>query len=296
VLSQGSTAWIALDQLTTEQLREEARKYHLQDSNDRRTLIDTIMAHFERYAPAPDFGALHGEPSRRAQATSRTPIEGETDEPITASTMRQAIMAVSEDILRHQRELQNQQVEFLQRQQEQLALLTQVIVSSRENPSVSRASRERTLAQDPGGPFQSTSPGQASTGASVMQWSPNAGRLTTPAPAGSMVKWLATQIPAFGGTETENINAWIRRVEKIAEIHAANDGAILLAASSKLTGSARRWYDIQDGTVIESWNNLRRELARMFDRRVPFYKATARIEARNWNAQKETFDDYANTF
>jgi len=31
----------------------------------------------------------------------------------------------------------------------------------------------------------------------------------------------------------------------------------------------------------------------MFDRRVPFYKAMARIEARNWNSHKETFDDYA---
>jgi len=81
--------------------------------------------------------------------------------------------------------------------------------------------------------------------------------------------------------------------EKVAEIHAAGDGTILLAASSKLTGSARRWYDIQEGPVIESWANLRRELARMFDRRVPFCKAMARIEARSWSPNKETFDEYA---
>jgi len=30
----------------------------------------------------------------------------------------------------------------------------------------------------------------------------------------------------------------------------------------------------------------------MFDRRVPFYKTMARIEARCWNSSKETFDDY----
>jgi len=107
------------------------------------------------------------------------------------------------------------------------------------------------------------------------------------------VKWLATQIPPFGGTENENVNAWIRRVEKVAEIHAATDGAVLLAASSKLTGSARRWYDIQEGPVIESWSNLRRELTRMFERKIPFYKAMARIEARSWCPQKETFDEYA---
>jgi len=66
-----------------------------------------------------------------------------------------------------------------------------------------------------------------------------------------------------------------------------------LAASSKLSGSARRWYDLQEGAVIESWSNLRCELRRMFDRRVPFYKAMARIEARIWQQHKESFDDYA---
>jgi len=126
-----------------------------------------------------------------------------------------------------------------------------------------------------------------------MQWSPNAARWQAASPTGNAVKWLATQIPSFAGTEAENVNAWIRRVEKVAEIHSASDGAVLLAASSKLSGSARRWYDIQERPVIESWANLRCELVRMFDRRVPFYKAMARIEARNWLPQKESFDDYA---
>jgi len=107
----------ALDRLTMEQLREEARRY-LQDTNDTRTLIDAIMAHFERYAPASDFGAHHREFSRNAPTTSRATVAGEADEPITASSMRQVIITVSEDILRHQRELQNEQMEFLQRQQE----------------------------------------------------------------------------------------------------------------------------------------------------------------------------------
>jgi len=192
------------------------------------------------------------------------------------SRSRQVIMAVSENILRHQRALQNQQMEFLQRQQEQLALLTQVIVSSRENPSASRMPRERISARDPAGTLQGTPPEQASTGTSAMQWSPGAGRWPTTTPTGNAVKWLATQIPTFGGSETDNVNAWVRRVEKVAEIHAARDGALLLAASSKLVGSARKWYDIQEGPVIESWINLRRELLRMFDRKIPFYKAMAK--------------------
>jgi len=114
----------SLDRLTTEQLRKEARRYQFSDTNDKRTLIDALMTHFERHAPSLDLGAHNREPSRNAPTTSRATADCEVDEPITASCMRQVMMAISEDILRHQRELQNQQMEFLQRQQEQLALLT----------------------------------------------------------------------------------------------------------------------------------------------------------------------------
>jgi len=281
-----------LDRLTLEQLREEARRYQLQDSGDRRSLIDTIMVHFERHAPLADFGVGHRDHARVSMATSRAAVDGEIDEPITASAMKQVIMSVTEDILRHQRELQNQQMEFLQRQQEQMALLTQVIVSTRENPGTSRATRDHVQGRE-SVQAQGTSPAQASTGPSGPQWSPNAGRFPNSAAIGNTIKWLATQIPPFGGAESENVNAWIKRVEKVAEIHAATDGAILLAASSKLNGSARRWYDIQAGPTIESSFNLRTELTKMFERKVPFYKTMARIEARSWNAQKETFDEYA---
>jgi len=60
-------------------------------------------------------------------------------------------------------------------------------------------------------------------------------------------KWLAAQIAEYGGMETENIGAWTRRVDKIAEVHGAADNVILLAASSRLVKDARRWYDLQEG-------------------------------------------------
>jgi len=56
----------------------------------------------------------------------------------------------------------------------------------------------------------------------------------------STTKWLATQIPDFGNTEAENVNMWIRRVDKIALIHGVTDGVILLAALSKLTKHAKQ--------------------------------------------------------
>jgi len=140
-----------LDRLSTEQLREEARRYQLPDNADRRILIDAIMAHFERHAPG-DLASHFRDTARSAPSASRTIHEMEADVPITAAATRQVMMSVSDEILRHQRELQNQQFEFLQRQQEQLALLTQVILSSRENVPPSRASREHAAVSDPAGP------------------------------------------------------------------------------------------------------------------------------------------------
>jgi len=81
-------------------------------------------------------------------------------------------------------------------------------------------------------------------------------------------KWLATRIPEFGGTESDNINVWIKRVDKVVLIHGASDSVTLLAASSKLTKNAKQWYDLQDGPSNESWMNLKHELTKMFDKKV----------------------------
>jgi len=76
-------------------------------------------------------------------------------------------------------------------------------------------------------------------------------------------------------------------------VHGATDGVTLLAATSKLTKSAKRWYDFQNGSVLESWSDLKVEMEKIFNRKIPFYKAMQKVESRKWNAQKETFDQYA---
>lgn len=110
---------------------------------------------------------------------------------------------------------------------------------------------------------------------------------------GCSVKWLASQIPEFGGTEEENMAAWVSRMNKVALVHNASDAATLLAASSRLVKGAKKWYEIQNGDVIESWIALRSALVKIFDRKIPFYKAMHQIEARRWNLAKESFDQYA---
>lgn len=74
------------------------------------------------------------------------------------------------------------------------------------------------------------------------------------------------------------MHAWVSRIDRVAQIHGATDVIDLLAASSRLTKIAKKWYEIQIGVVLESWIGLRRELAKIFDRKVPFYKAIQKVE------------------
>jgi len=85
----------------------------------------------------------------------------------------------------------------------------------------------------------------------------------------------------------------MRRVNQVAGVHGASDGVTLLAASSKLTKSAKTWYEVQTGAAVESWIGLRAEMLKIFERKVPFYKAVQRAELRKWVPAKETFDEYA---
>ncbi|RLU23498.1 hypothetical protein DMN91_003703 [Ooceraea biroi] len=111
--------------------------------------------------------------------------------------------------------------------------------------------------------------------------------------SGGAIQALAMQILEFSGSEDENVTVWIQRVDKVAEIHNTSDGVLLLAATSRLTKSARRWYDSQSGAVIESWRSVRSEIVKIFDRKIPFFKMMQKIEARKWLSSKESFDEYA---
>jgi hypothetical protein len=66
------------------------------------------------------------------------------------------------------------------------------------------------------------------------------------------VALLAPQIPEFSGSDEKNVQMWTQRVDHVARIHGVSNDVILLAASSKFTKSAKRWYEMQNGIVIES--------------------------------------------
>jgi len=85
---------------------------------------------------------------------------------------------------------------------------------------------------------------------------------------------------------------WIQRVDRVAQVRSAPDGVTLLVASSKLTKSAKRWYEIQTGATVEFWSSLKAKMEKIFDKKIPFYKTMQKVEARKWSPQKETFDQY----
>lgn len=70
-------------------------------------------------------------------------------------------------------------------------------------------------------------------------------------PPANAVQLLTSQIPEFSAIEDDNVQRWIQRIDKVAQIYKISDDVILLAASSKLTKAARQWYNLQTDSVLE---------------------------------------------
>lgn len=104
---------------------------------------------------------------------------------------------------------------------------------------------------------------------------------------------MATPIPEFAGTEEDNVQLRIQRVDKVAEVHRARENVLLLAATNKFTKGAKRRYETQVSQEMESWIGLKGALMRMFDQKIPYYTVMQKIETRRWNEAKETFHKYA---
>lgn len=262
----------ALEKLTLEQLRAEARRYGLSASGTKETVLEAILAHLLATGPVEEL-----QSAMRAASGSGGPTEASGTAPhrrgSQGETLSQMMMAL-QGIMKRQDEERQEQRRFQQQQQQQLAQLLEALTRRMEDPT-----RTEPREQGPSGSARS-SPTEDSL------------RATTGLATGTTVQTLASQMPEFTGGEEDNVVAWIRRVDKVAQVHGASDGATLLAASSKLSGPARRWYDVQGDEVLESWTGLRTEMLKIYDRKIPFHKIMQKIEARKWLTGKETFDEY----
>lgn len=58
------------------------------------------------------------------------------------------------------------------------------------------------------------------------------------------VKFLSSQIPYFNGTEDDDVELWIEKIETVAELHSLSSVIMLMAVTSKLPKTVRRWFNL----------------------------------------------------
>lgn len=76
------------------------------------------------------------------------------------------------------------------------------------------------------------------------------------------VKFLASSISSFGGTEEENITVWLEKIEVITRNYKLPLMVRLSAATTKLNKMARRWFDLSSGDIFESWTSFKTAIPR----------------------------------
>ncbi|KYN28034.1 hypothetical protein ALC57_02552 [Trachymyrmex cornetzi] len=255
-----------LDKLSIDELQEVAQRHQLPLCEDPRKLIDLIMSYLERKsssASTSDTGtskqasgvqfALGGKP---------TPGSSVTKEPTTGPTTIQAWQVSSDvasliaTVVNPMQQMHQEILEGQKRQQEIMMRMLESLTGHKAPPAN----------ESPEGPTMQLIPetvSPISRGAS-----PSSQRTTlSTVPTLHAVSLLATQIPEYGGQETENVH--------------------------KLVKLAKRWYDIGSGTMLESWPGFKDAILKRFSRKTFYHVALQKIEARKWYNFKESFIKYA---
>ncbi|XP_036143407.1 uncharacterized protein LOC118645805 [Monomorium pharaonis] len=277
-----------LVKLNTEALKKRAVRAGLSDQIkipvDRDELIDMLLACEDAEAHLdPDEEESNPMQNIVEQSGASATSYNQSDNAPPVDTIKQLLATVTADFLNRQREMEEREQRFMERQQQQFERLAQMLMQQHNTSSARQALDLGPAA----GPVYPTSIGNSPRNAQATPVT----SIATVAPV--KVSALVPQIPEFGGTEHENVKVWVRRVNAIAQIHAAPDGITLLAASSRFTKTAKKWYHRQEGEVLQSWTVLQQQLIKAFDNRVSMYGAMQKIEARIWRPNKETFVDYA---
>jgi len=102
-------------------------------------------------------------------------------------------------------------------------------------------------------------------------------------PPGHAVKFLSTQIPQFSGSEEDDVDILLKKIENVADLHNLATSVRLTAATSRLSGNARRWFDLGSGESTRSWLTFKESITSRFRRRIPHSVLVKKLEARQWN-------------
>lgn len=274
-----------LESLSLEQLQAEAIRYRLIPGATRPDLIDQIMTHLERHGPLLDL--------RGTQSTSDNSIVN-NEAAAPASSEASQLYAIFSEEMRQQRDEMRQQHEEMRQQREMFQqLLTTLRLGQPASPAYGCQSTASFSGAEqvshPAIPDRITSASLVNTGVSGL----SRGSILSGIQPAKSITLLASQIPCFGGTEDENVEIWLKKVERVSRIHNVSDDVTLLAATSKLTKLARNWFDLDTGTINDNWCTFKQAVISRFQHETPFYLIVQKVEARKWIPSKETFQEYA---
>lgn len=272
-----------LEELPLEELYEEARRLGIPPPTERIQCVDAVMSHMERSL------GVHPPPltyygTSAQQRDSLVTTENQQRESLrqvdTANNDNPAVSTASE--------IPQSFVALLNEHMHQQRMVIQQLMESvgmGYNPSQASIPTLPTRPVLPRSPFtqdfrDNVSPRSTGTVLSSVS-SPQA------------VKLLASQLPDFDGSEESDVDLWIQRIEHISRIHAVTNDVVLLAATSKLTKTARRWFEVAPVSTYESWINLKDNLTRRFRRTKSFKDIIEKVNQRNWMYNTESFQDYA---
>lgn len=284
----------ALDSMSTDQLKAEAERLMISVKETRKNsllrdrYIEAIVMYYEK------------NPLADLLSSNVNPPSSETTTPAGQMGVLQKATRSSSYGIQHQvpgpsrtESLESYLPQFCNTLTAQMSLqqqlLERLIVATERNNGSSAGSATSVVLPSPA---LSAMDQMATVSANTLMNTPSRSTISSISPA-QAVSILSTQIPEFGGKDEEDVRMWIQRVDKVSSIHQAAEDVILLAASSRLVGSARRWYNLGSGSMLESWQGFRDAIIKRFARRVLFHVAMQRIEARRWNYTKESFQEYA---
>lgn len=276
------------DKMSLTELQEEAKAYGITNFPEEHSkCIDRLMDHLDRNGPLGEMYHLSSSQKASGEArcagdedASRSNAKYQGSDPGTnhpgLTDMNSPQFCIFMD------HLMKQQQQMMQQQMMQQQQMTQQFITSFCNQQ--RYDQQQSYAEGNFVPTRS----QDRYFSSQFR-NPEISSAST----GHAVKFLTSQIPSFGGLEDDDVELWIEKIESVAEIHGLSHVVVLSAATSKLTKTARRWFDLSSGEINRSWFCFKKAILDRFKRKVLVSVLMQKIQARRWNATTESFQDYA---
>lgn len=251
-----------LEKLSLPSLKEEAMKYGIKLSTEiHERWVDAIVDHLTRNNPKdnnmPQMPETCDEPNSPESAAGNIKVSSapeiflfDAGKQTTADKSYVQPDSLIIEQFRLQREQMSQQMKILQQMSQQQATFQQLFTSL----CINQGSQRNYTYLDESKNQSSTQVPQAQQVAQVPEpQQVNQIPEISVAATGQAVKFLSSQIPTFGGTEEEDIEIWIEKIEYVAEIHNLSQVVMLAAATSKVNKTAKRWLDLNTGEVNRSW-------------------------------------------